>query len=174
MTILDEIFAHKREELVRQKQIRPLDEIRAASEAAPPALDFAAVLRSAKHRPALIAEVKFASPSKGVLAAHLDPLWLASLYLENGASAVSVLTDERYFHGSLETLESIAKHWPTLPLLRKDFICDPYQVYEARLAGADALLLIVAMLEKEKLRELHSLACELGLTPSWRSTPRPK
>jgi indole-3-glycerol phosphate synthase len=165
MTILDEIFAHKRREVEHQKQICPLDEVRAAAESVPAPLDFAAALRAAANKPALIAEVKFASPSKGVLVAHPDPLCLAQIYRENGATALSVLTDERYFHGCLDYLSAIAGRWPDLPLLRKDFICDPYQVYEARLAGADALLLIVAGLERKALWELHDLTVRLGLTP---------
>jgi indole-3-glycerol phosphate synthase len=95
---------------------------------------------------------------------HLDPIYLAGVYRKNGAKAVSVLTDERYFKGSLEFLASIRTSEPGLPLLRKDFICDPYQVYEARAAGADAVLLIVAGVEFSLLAELFNLVCELGMT----------
>lgn len=163
MTILDEIFTHKRSEVARQKRLRPLTAIRAEAESAPPARDFAAALRTAVRRPALIAEVKFASPSRGILVANPDPLALAETYRRNGASAVSVLTDERYFKGRLDYLQRIAASEPRLPLLRKDFICDEYQVYEARAAGADALLLIVAGLPPDRLRRLQDLALELGL-----------
>ncbi len=165
ITILDEIFANKRREVERQKEAVPPDEMRAAAEAAPLPLDFAAALRSSARRPALIAEVKFASPSRGVLVAEPDALGLAEIYRANGAAALSVLTDERYFHGRLEYLEAIAGRWPDLPLLRKDFICDPYQLYQARRAGADAVLLIAAMLSPAELGRLHSLACRLGLAP---------
>ncbi len=165
MNILDEIFANKRLEVERQKEAVPPDEMRAAAEASPPPLDFVAALRTTAHRPALIAEVKFASPSKGVLLAEPDALGLAEIYRTNGAAALSVLTDERYFHGRLEYLEAIARRWPDLPLLRKDFICDPYQLYQARRAGADAVLLIAAMIAPAVLHALHALGCRLGLAP---------
>lgn len=117
--------------------------------------------------PALIAEIKFASPSRGVLLPAKDPQSAASrlgqVYQQNGAAALSVLTDERYFHGSLEYLQLLARQNDHLPLLRKDFLCDPYQVYESRAAGADAILLIAAGLQAECLADLHQLACELGM-----------
>ena len=104
------------------------------------------------RRPGLIAEVKAASPSRGQLAGRngqpFDPVALAHIYAENGAAAISVLTDERYFGGSLDHLQAVRAALPGIPLLRKDFVCDPYQVYEARAAGADAILLIVAALER--------------------------
>jgi indole-3-glycerol phosphate synthase len=171
MTILDEIFIHKRAEIELRKQARPLAEIQAEAAQAPPPLDFVAALRCPRHdvstavSPALIAEVKRASPSRGLLAADFDPLRLARIYQENGAAAISVITDERYFKGHLETLRQIAALRPRLPLLRKDFICDPYQLYEARAAGADAALLIVAGLQPGLLRELHTLSSELGMAP---------
>lgn len=169
MTILDEIFAHKRTEVASRQQVRPLAAVRSAAEAARPALDFVGALRSAAHRPALIAEVKCASPSKGLLAKNFDPLRLAETYRQNGAAAISILTDERYFRGHLDYLTQIADHFALsgrrLPLLRKDFICDAYQVYEARAAGADAVLLIAAHLDPLELRDLHALICTLGMTP---------
>ncbi len=166
MTVLEELFAQARREVARRKRLRPLQALmKSAAESAAPPLDFAAALRAAPCKPALIAEVKFASPSRGVLVAEPDPLALAEIYRRNGAAAVSVLTEERSFHGRLEYLERIAARWPDLPLLRKDFICDPYQVYEARLAGADALLLIAAGLRPGELAKLHALARRLGLTP---------
>ena len=164
MTILDEIFAHKRVEVEQRRAVRPLAEVRALAGEAPPALDFVGALRRKDgERPALIAEVKCASPSRGQIAKDFDPLALARTYQANGASAISVLTDERYFKGSLEYLRQIAGLMPRLPLLRKDFLLDPYQVYEARAAGADAVLLIAAYLEPLCLAELHTLAGELGM-----------
>lgn len=168
MTILDEIFATKREEVAERLVARPLAVVRREAEAARPALDFAGALQGAARRPALIAEVKCASPSKGLLAKDFDPLRLAETYRQNGASAISVLTDERYFRGHLDYLTRIAERFAEggarLPLLRKDFICDPYQVYEARAAGADAVLLIAAYLDAAQLRVLHALIVELGMT----------
>ena len=126
-----------------------------------------AALRQARSRPALIAEIKRGSPSRGLLVADFDPLRLAGLYAENGAAAISVLTDERYFGGSLDHLRAVAvaqggrAEGP--PLLRKDFICDPYQVYQARAAGADAILLIAASLAPILLAELLALAHDLGM-----------
>lgn len=166
MNILDEIFAHKREEVAARKRDFPLEILRQQAEAAAPALDFAAALRAKNQgdHPALIAEVKHASPSRGLLIHDFDPLRLAKCYAENGAAAISVLTDERYFQGCLDFLRQIAALPGRPPLLRKDFLCDPYQVYEARAAGADAVLLIVASLEAKLLRDLHALTAELGMT----------
>lgn len=166
-TILNRILTHKRVEVERQRIKIPDAQIRARAEAAPPPRDFAAALRA--HRPiALIAEVKKASPSKGVLIEHFDPLALAHTYASNGAAAISVLTDMRFFQGSLKHLEGIramvdrGKALP-VPLLRKDFIIDPYQVAEARAYGADALLLIVAALDDETLAELLALTGSFGM-----------
>ena len=151
MSKLDEIFAHKRTEIASQKAALPLAEMTALAAAAPPPRDFIAALRQARPRPALIAEIKRGSPSRGLLVADFDPLRLAAIYTDNGAAAISVLTDERFFGGSLDHLRAVAagasaRQAQGLPLLRKDFICDPYQVYQARAAGADAILLIVASL----------------------------
>jgi indole-3-glycerol phosphate synthase len=168
MTILDEIFTYKKIEVARRKQEKSLVEVRAEVQRAVPPLDFAAALRTWQvihGTPALIAEVKKASPSKGLLAPDFDPVRLARIYQENGAAAISVLTDAKYFQGSLDYLRQIAALAPRLPLLRKDFLCDPYQVYEARAAGADAVLLIAAYLESYVLRELYDLTRELGMTP---------
>jgi indole-3-glycerol phosphate synthase len=163
MTILDEIFTHTQEEVAARQGAVPLPAVRACAEGAIPPLDFVAALRGARPRPALIAEVKRASPSRGLLAPDFDPLRLARIYAENGAAAISVLTDERYFGGSLDDLRQIAGCRPRPPLLRKDFIGEPYQVYEARAAGADALLLIVALLSPAQLGSLQLLAEELGM-----------
>lgn len=166
-TILDRIFAHKQDEVKRQKRKTPLALVRAAAEVAPSKADFLAALRQPPgDGPALVAEIKRASPSRGPLAPNRDPLELARLYQQNGAAAISVLTDERFFQGGLDDLQAIAQDDRIgLPLLRKDFIFDPYQVYQARLAGADALLLIVACLEKGQLADLGALCLELGMVP---------
>ncbi len=166
MSKLDEIFEHKRAEVAASKQQKTvLTMIAAAVNAAPP-LDFCAALRSS-HRPALIGEVKAASPSRGQLAGRnghpFDPVALARSYAENGAAAISVLTDEKYFGGSLDHLRAVRAALPGMPLLRKDFVCDPYQIYEARAAGADAILLIVAALDSRSLAELAKLAGQLGM-----------
>ena len=165
MDILDQIFATKRQEVAAAQKQRPLAEMRRRAESAAPARPFAAaLLRPSSQAPLrLIAEVKCASPSRGLLAEHFDPVHLAALYQQNGAAAISVLTDETYFKGSLLYLEQIAALQPRLPLLRKDFIYDPYQVYEGRAAGADAVLLITAHLDPRQLADLQSLAEELGM-----------
>jgi indole-3-glycerol phosphate synthase len=164
MTILDEIFAHKSEEVERRRRDLPLQEVRALAERGAAPRDFIAALRRGPgQRPALIAEVKRASPSRGLISTGFDPLRLARLYQENGASAISVLTDERFFLGSLDYLCQIHALELGTPLLRKDFILDPYQVFEARAAGADAILLIAACLEDALLQDLYGLAQELGM-----------
>lgn len=159
--ILDTIVTHKREELRALKARQPLAELRAAAERAPQTRNFAAALATPGVR--LIAEIKRASPSKGVFQADLDPVALATTYVENGASAISVLTDERFFQGRLDDLWRVKTTHPGIPVLRKDFLIDPYQVYEARAAGADAILLIVAALEDDLLAGLLALAHELSL-----------
>src|SRR6185503_20048339 len=112
------------------------------------------------------AELKRASPSKGILAPHLDLFQVADIYTQNGASAISVLTDEKFFMGSLETLRQLRFTNHPLPLLRKDFIIDEVQLYESRASGADAILLIAAALtDDRRFADLHALALELGLTP---------
>lgn len=164
MNILDEIFSYKRAEIDLIQRKIPFDEVRRAAEAAPPALDFIGVLKARSALwPALIAEIKHASPSRGVLVEDFDPIHLAQIYQGNGASAVSILTDEHYFQGSLENLRCVRQTLPDMPVLRKDFICDPYQVCEARAAGADAILLIAASLEPSLLNDLHQMANQLGM-----------
>jgi len=159
--ILDDIVRAKAEELARGKQNIPLSELEALSSKKPPPLDFASALRGNEVR--LIAEVKKASPSKGLICPDLDPVRLVKTYADNGAAAISVLTESRYFQGSLEHLAAIRKELEKIPLLRKDFIFDPYQVYESRTYGADALLLIVSILSNEQLKELLSLSHRLGM-----------
>ncbi len=164
MTILDDIIRYKKnEELPRQMKEREAAMIRAETVFAPPPRDFVAALQ-ASRRVALLAEVKRASPSKGLLRAQFDPLELAQAYAKNGAAAISVLTDARYFQGKLEYLSQIRDGVRKTPLLRKDFIFDEYQVYEARAAGADALLLIAAVLKDDELAALLKLTRSLGMT----------
>jgi indole-3-glycerol phosphate synthase len=160
-TILDEILRWKREEVYRCKRAKPLEVLRSELEQAPPVRDFAAALRAPGI--SLIAEVKRASPSKGPLRPGLDATTLAREYEANGAAAISVLTDERYFRGSLDDLRAVRRS-VDLPVLRKDFVTDAYQVYQARAAGADAVLLIVAALSDDELQILYDLVCELGMT----------
>jgi indole-3-glycerol phosphate synthase len=164
MTILEKIFAHKQDEIAERKRACSPAEIRRKAEASVPALDFIAALRTHPQGwPALIAEIKHASPSRGQLVEDFDPLALAQMYQENGAAAISVLTDKQYFAGSLEYLRQVAALPGRPPLMCKDFICDSYQVYEAREAGADSVLLIAAHLELDLLKDLHALARQLGM-----------
>ena len=164
-SILEEIFAYKRLEIAHSRRVVPLESLVEQVKDSPPTLDFLGALKQAPRRPALIAEVKQRSPSRGQLAQQFDPLALARLYAQNGAQAISVLTDAHYFGGSLEILQAIAGLPGRPPLLRKDFICDAYQLYEARAVGADAILLIVAALSKDELHDLYAQSMELGLAP---------
>ncbi|WP_425614320.1 indole-3-glycerol phosphate synthase TrpC [Anatilimnocola sp. NA78] len=161
--ILDKIVSKKREEIAAAKSARPEAEVRAAVADAPPLRDFFAAL-AADGPIKLIAEVKKASPSKGVIRADFQPVEIARAYEAAGATCLSVLTDEHFFQGSLEYLKQI-RAAVNLPLLRKDFILDSYQLLEARAAGADAVLLIAECLDDCNLRKLHNEAVELGLTP---------
>lgn len=164
MNILEKIVLQKRIE------IAALDAptLRRAAESSPVPRDFLSVIKRRRFfsRPSLIAELKRASPSKGILAPHLDLFRVADIYAQNGAAAISVLTDEKFFIGKLETLHDLRfTRNSTLPLLRKDFIIDEAQVYESRANGADAILLIAAALTDDKLfADLHACALNLGLT----------
>lgn len=173
MSILEEIFAHKRTEVEAAKRKVSEEELyRQAQEMTAP-LDFLAALRRVRYSrevdgrkeyaPRLIAEVKHRSPSKGVLRQPFDPLQFAQTYAAHGASAISVLTDVTYFGGSLDILQQIANLDLGLPLLRKDFVFDRYQLLEARVFGASAVLLIAAMLRQEQLNDLVNDAAEIGL-----------
>jgi indole-3-glycerol phosphate synthase len=162
-TILDKITATKRDEIALAKSLRPPAEVEKAAAAAPAPRDFFGAL-SGGPPIRLIAEVKKASPSKGVIRADFDPVAIARIYAAHGASCLSVLTDEQYFQGHLDYLRAV-KAAVELPILRKDFILDPYQVYEARAAGADAVLLIAECLDDCGLRSLHRLIVDLGMTP---------
>lgn len=159
--ILDQILAHKVEEVAICKEQIPLARLRAQAKLQEPPRDFIGALRDAP-RPALIAECKKASPSKGLLRADYDVRRLVQAYDDNGAAALSVLTDERFFQGTLDDLVT-ARSISRLPALRKDFIVDEYQLYEARAAGADAVLLIVAALDDARLKAFYQLAGALRL-----------
>jgi len=161
--LLDEIVAATRSAVAERKYRIPLDTLNGMIEARSAALDFGAAISGGGVK--IIAEVKLASPSKGVLKTDLDPVAIARTYARGGAAAISVLTEEKYFQGSLENFKAIADDPDRirLPLLRKDFIIDEYQVYEARANGADAVLLITAALEPKELVALHRLARSLGM-----------
>ena len=161
--ILEKIVATKRTEIAAAKAKLPEAELRAMTKDTPPRRDFFGAL-AAEGPIKLIAEVKKASPSKGIIRADFDPVAIAQTYAAAGATCLSVLTDEAYFQGSLAYLTSI-RAAVQLPLLRKDFILDSYQLLEARVAGADAVLLIAECLDDCNLRKLHNEAIELGLAP---------
>lgn len=163
MTILDTIVATKREEIAAAKQAVPESMLRQQASARPAARDFSAAL-SAAPGVSLIAEVKRASPSAGQIRRNFDPIAIARVYEQHGAACVSVLTDEKYFQGSLRYLQDI-RETIGLPVLRKDFILDPYQVWEARAVGADAVLLIAECLEQTLLQELLEVVRTAGMTP---------
>jgi indole-3-glycerol phosphate synthase len=162
--ILDQIVDDKRRELEVTRRSVPLEIIQARAVSKTSPLDLALALDSDHIR--LIAEVKKASPSRGVICQDFKPVEIARTYAENGAAAISVLTEKKYFQGSLSYLSCIDNNLPAprLPLLRKDFIFDPYQVYESRAHGADAILLIVAILNPDRLQELLDLGHTLGLS----------
>ena len=159
--ILDTIVARKRIELADDQQRMPLDILKRKIRDLPPTRDFYAAL-SVPNCIHLIAEVKKKSPSKGIIRQDFDPVGIARVYAEHGASAISVLTDREFFAGELSYLSAI-REAVRLPLLRKDFTIDPYNIYQARLAGADAVLLIVSILTLVQLREFTEIAQSLGL-----------
>ncbi|NOZ26017.1 MAG: indole-3-glycerol phosphate synthase TrpC [Nitrospirae bacterium] len=164
MSILEGIVERKRERLSVSKAKRPLAEVRAMAHDAPEPQDFsAAVRRPAGEGLRLIAEIKKASPSKGLIREDFDPAGIAGIYRRCGASAISVLTEEDFFQGSIDYIP-VVKEAAGLPVLRKDFIFDEYQVYEARACGADAVLLIAAILSRSQAEELFHLARELSLS----------
>ncbi len=162
--ILDRILARKAEEVAERRLRRPLGELKSRGADAPTTRGFEASLRARVRagKPAVIAEVKKASPSKGVIRPHFDPTAIAQSYAAGGAACLSVLTDEDFFQGHDRYLEQ-ARRACVLPILRKDFTIDAYQVYEARELGADCILLIVAALPDARLNELADLATELGI-----------
>ena len=164
--VLDEIMAWKRQEVPKQMAEVPLSQVKAFAHLAPDALDFAGAL-TATPGASLIAEVKRASPSKGLIAKEWDPELIGETYARSGAAAISCLTDSRFFQGELAYLTGIKEHLRDIdlqiPVLRKDFLYHEYQVYEARMAGADVVLLIVGVLSDAELRALYKLTYDLGM-----------
>ncbi len=162
--ILNKIVAHKKKEVEERKLHMPLQKIQEMANDAPSPRGFERALRGAQaaKRPGVIAEIKRASPSKGILRENFNPMEIAASYQTNGASCVSILTDTEFFKGSCTILE-LARKTCFLPILRKDFIIEPYQVYETRAVDADCLLLIAACLEDEQMAELYELGKELRL-----------
>lgn len=161
MTVLDEIIAGVVEDLAERRSEMPLADVKERADAVPPPLDPVPALRGPGL--AVIAEVKRSSPSKGALAAIEDPAALATAYVDGGAAAISVLTEQRRFGGSLDDLRAV-RAAVSAPVLRKDFVVTPYQLWEARANGADLVLLIVAALSQHELTELYALATRLGMT----------
>ncbi len=168
LTILDKIVAAKRQEIEASREKTPLRELQAALADAPSPRDFGAALAAPdleqKGPIRMIAEVKKASPSAGLIRADFDPVAIARTYEEHGAACISVLTDKPFFQGDLAYLVAV-RSAVGIPVLRKDFILDSYQLVEARAAGADAVLLIAECLDVTMLHRLHDEALELGLTP---------
>ena len=162
-TILEQIVATKRQEIEAATRERPAEVFERSLAEAPPPRDFFQALAQSESI-ALIAEVKRASPSAGLIRADFDPALIARAYADHGASAISVLTDGPYFQGSLTDLEAVRDE-VELPVLRKDFILDTYQLLEARAAGADAVLLIAECLDDCQLRKLFGETIDLGMTP---------
>jgi indole-3-glycerol phosphate synthase len=160
--MLDRIIAAKKDEVRRAKGGSSPDRLERAALAGPPARDFKAALTGRDC--AIIAEVKRRSPSRGVLREGIDPVRVAAVYEQNGAAAVSVLTDGPFFGGGSEDLSAVRRS-AGIPVLRKDFIIDPCQIYEARAAAADSLLLIAGILERKQLQEYIRLSKSLGMTP---------
>ena len=163
--ILKTIISHKISEVAAAKASTSLEELKrriADLEDVPRGFERHLREAAASDWTAIIAEVKKGSPSKGLIRPDFDPLAIAGIYQDNGATCLSVLTDEKFFMGHLRFL-ALIREAVSLPLLRKDFICDPYQIYEARAAGADAILLIAAMLDLSQLREFHAMAREIHL-----------
>ena len=159
--ILDTIIAHKQQELQIEEEQVPLATLKSKLANLPPTKDFRAAIAQSDNIN-LIAEVKKKSPSKGIIREDFDPIQIAETYAKNGAAAISVLTDVRFFDGRLDYLSSI-RQVVDVPLLRKDFTIDPYHIYQARVASADAILLIVAALTKDQLREFMDIAESLSL-----------
>lgn len=163
VTILQRILETKREEVDARQRTTPLAELKARLPDLPPTRGFHIALQNSSNPIALIAEIKRASPSKGVIREDFDPAAIAQQYHEAGADALSVLTDEPYFQGKPENLYIVRRH-ASLPTLRKDFIIDEYQIYESRVLEADAILLIVAALpDRKQLHDLRALAESLGM-----------
>ena len=163
--ILEEIVWYKEQEVAQMRADLPLIDLEQQVKDARLAKDFLLALQESPNRPSLIAEVKKASPSKGVIRADFDPVKIAQAYERGGASCLSVLTDQKFFQGSFDNLRAIRPK-VSIPLLCKEFVIDPYQIYLARTAGADAILLIAAVLSDQKLEEFLQIVHSLGMTAS--------
>ena len=162
-SILDQILANKRIEVERNKRELPLERLEESILSADAPRDFHAAVSRRRERPNLIAEIKAASPSAGVICADFDPAETAAVYERAGAHALSVLTDEKFFHGKPAYIERV-KRRVALPVLRKDFLIDPYQIHESRAIGADAVLIIVEAVEPHALRDMLNTALDLKMT----------
>ena len=161
--ILDQILAHKRREVAQVKQKVSLATLQKQVERLSPPRDFTRAVRRESAMPKAIAEIKRASPSAGVIRENVDPIDVATQYASAGAAAISVLTDEYFFGGSLKDLQAVRQH-VSVPLLRKDFVLDTYQIWEARVHGADAVLLIAAALSDSELKIFLAEAAQLQLS----------
>jgi indole-3-glycerol phosphate synthase len=164
MNILETIIEHKKKEVEEQKKLYPLDKLQENIKNCKNTKSLLEKLQTAKNanKVALIAEIKKASPSKGIIKEDFNPVEIAKIYEKAGASAISVLTDEKFFQGKIQYLKDV-KNVVNIPVLRKDFIIDEYQVYQTREMGADIILLIAAALSKEQLQSFYSLSKKLGL-----------
>ncbi|WP_320674987.1 indole-3-glycerol phosphate synthase TrpC [Prochlorococcus sp. MIT 1341] len=160
--ILEEIVWEKDREIEIARKKEPLDSLKSKINALPKTLDFREALKQAPVMPAVIAEIKKASPSKGVIREDFDPVYISKAYLEGGASCLSVLTDKTFFQGGFDVLKRVRKT-VDIPILCKDFILSPYQLYQARVAGADAVLFIAAILSDQDMLYLRKVAYSLGL-----------
>ncbi|MBE8998361.1 indole-3-glycerol phosphate synthase TrpC [Nostoc sp. LEGE 12447] len=160
--ILEEIVLHKRQEVAQMQQEFPLASLQQQLITAPSVRNFLAALQQNPNQPSLIAEVKKASPSRGIIRADFDPVAIAQAYERGGAACLSVLTDHKFFQGSFDNLRNVRSH-VALPLLCKEFIIDPYQIYLARTAGADAVLLIAAILSNQELQNFLQVIHDLGM-----------
>ncbi|MBD2515860.1 indole-3-glycerol phosphate synthase TrpC [Nostoc sp. FACHB-973] len=160
--ILEEIVLHKKQEVARMQQELPLASLQQQLIVAPTVRNFLSALQENPNRPSLIAEVKKASPSRGIIRADFDPVAIAQAYERGGAACLSVLTDQKFFQGSFDNLRAVRQHI-SLPLLCKEFIIDPYQIYLAWTAGADAVLLIAAILSDQELQDFLRVIHELGM-----------
>lgn len=161
--ILEEIVWYKEQEVAQMRSQLPLIDLQQQVKDTPAAKDFLLALQQSPNKPSLIAEVKKASPSKGIIRADFEPVKIAQAYQTGGASCLSVLTDQKFFQGSFDYLRAIRSS-VSIPLLCKEFIIDPYQIYLARTAGADAVLLIAAVLSDQNLQEYLQLIHSLGMT----------
>ena len=160
--ILARIISHKKQEIKQDQQQLSLNEIKALAKKLPKSRGFFKALQPAQNQPAVIAEVKKASPSKGVLRKDFNPVAIALEYQQAGASCISVLTDNKFFQGKNKYLQRVVKA-TIIPILRKDFMIDPYQVYQAKVIGADCILLIASVLDFDQMKQLTTIAQSLNM-----------